>query len=214
MTETDKPQFAQLLTRVHAYYRQDLTDDIIDMWWAGLERYELEQVSRAMSAHASDPEAGKFCPRIADLVRVLQGTATERAVMAWAKVHEAMSRVGAYQDVVFDDPAIHAVIEDLGGWPKVCRTPLKELSILQHRFSEAHRAYVARGEFDYPRRLPGDRSPDSEYAKKGLPPPQPLMVGDRRACLAVFDRGGDAGRVRIGPASDLVLPQLKDERRG
>ena len=45
-----------------------------------------------------------------------------------------MQRVGAYQSVAFDDPVIHAVIEDLGGWTKLCRSDLKELSYMEHRF--------------------------------------------------------------------------------
>ena len=49
----------------------------------------------------------------------LDGTVTDRAALAWGKVLEAMSSVGAYSDVVFDDPAIHAAIEDCGGWVKI-----------------------------------------------------------------------------------------------
>ena len=68
------------------------------------------------------------------LVRQLAGTATDRAMLAWGKAIDAASRVGAYTDVVFDDPAIHAAIEDMGGWPKFCRGDVKDLSYLQHRF--------------------------------------------------------------------------------
>jgi hypothetical protein len=36
-------------------------------------------------------------------------------------------QVGAYQSVVFDDPLIHLVLEDLGGWIKICSTLIKDL---------------------------------------------------------------------------------------
>jgi hypothetical protein len=108
-----------------------------------------------------------------------------------------MGSVGAYTDVVFDDPAIHAVVEDLGGWPKLCRTELKELGYVQHRFCESHRAYIGRGKFDYPRRLMGDRSPDSEYLKSGLPLPKPALIGDAPRAKQVYLQGSAAGKTAI-----------------
>lgn len=197
MQGPDRAAFAQLVTDVHAFYRQDCTRFVLDVWWAFCQPFDLEQVQRAFTAHATDPESGKFCPKPADLVKVLAGTATDRAAIAWGKVHEAMGTVGAYTDVVFDDPAIHAVIEDLGGWPKVCRTEMKELGYLQHRFCEAHRAYIGRGTFTYPRRLMGDRSPDSDYAKKGLLAPKPALIGNAERAKEVFERGSAIGKTAI-----------------
>ena len=139
-------------------------------------------------------------------MRVLAGTKTDRAMLAWGRAHEAMSSVGAYTDVVFDDPAIHAVIEDLGGWPKVCRTEIKELGYLQHRFCEAYRAYVGRGKFDYPKRLGGDRSPDSEYIKFGRQVPKPAVIGDVQRARLVYQGGG----VAKGAVSFLALSALSE----
>ena len=93
----------------------------LQVWCQACQPFTLEQISKAMTAHAVDPERGQFAPKVADVIRILQGTYTDRAQLAWGKALEAMSSVGAYSDVIFDDPAIHAVIEDLGGWPKVCR---------------------------------------------------------------------------------------------
>ena len=58
-----------------------------------------------------------------------------------------MQRVGAYRSVAFDDGAIHAAIEDMGGWPAVCRGKADELPFLQKRFTDLHRAYSSRPEF-------------------------------------------------------------------
>lgn len=196
MQPHERTEFGDLVTDVLAYYRQNATDFTLDVWWNACQRFDMEQVKKAMTAHATDPERGQFAPKVADVVRILAGTATDRAQLAWGKVHEAMGSVGAYTDVVFDDPAIHAVVDDLGGWPKMCRTELKELSYLQHRFTESYRAYAGRGEFDYPRRLTGDRSPDSEYEKKHLPLPKPAVVGDRERAKLVY-QGGGAGKTRI-----------------
>lgn len=196
MTEADRNDFAQLITDVLAYYRQDASRFVLDLWWNTCKPFAFEQVRAAIQKHCTDAERGQFAPKVADLARILQGTTTDRAALAWGKCLEAMSSVGAYTDVVFDDPAIHAVVEDLGGWPKLCRTESKELGYLQHRFCESHRAYTGRGTFDYPRRLGGDRSPDSEYEKKGLKLPRPALIGNTDRAKLVYQNGG-AGKTSI-----------------
>lgn len=205
MQPTDHPALVSLVTDALAYYRQPVSTFTLQVWLQACQPFTMEQVTKAMSAHATDPEHGQFAPKVADIIRILQGTHTDRAQLAWGKALEAMGRVGAYTDVVFDDPAIHACIEDLGGWPKVCRTETKELSYLQHRFCESHKAYTGRGTFDYPRRLSGDRSPDHEYEKKGLKLPRPALVGDADRCKAVYQGGNAAGKTAIGFASFAQL---------
>lgn len=189
MQLTDRIEFQDLLTRAHAYYGKEVTEFTIDVWWQGCRSYSLEQVSKALTAHATDPDRGQFAPKVADIVRQLGGTTTDRAALAWGKTYAAMCSVGAYTDVVFDDPAIHAAVSDMGGWPKLCRTDMDQLSYLQHRFCESYRAYHGRDGFDYPHLLGGDRSPDEMYAKRGLSAPKPRVIGDVERARLVY-RGG------------------------
>ncbi len=196
MQQNDFSAFRDMLTDVMAYYRQDVSRFVLDLWWNACKPFDLQQIGKAMQRHATDPEHGQFAPKVADMVRILQGTTTDRASLAWGKVLEAMSAVGAYTDVVFDDPAIHAAADDMGGWPKMCRTELKELGLLQHRFMQSYRAYVERGQFDYPKRLAGDRSPDSEYEKAGLPLPRAATIGNKERARLVY-QGGGAGKAAI-----------------
>jgi hypothetical protein len=210
MHPNDEPTLIALITDALAYYRQNVSEFTLSVWCQACQPFTLEQVSKALTAHATDPERGQFAPKVADLVRILAGTHTDRAALAWGKVHEAMGAVGAYTDVVFDDPAIHAAIEDLGGWPKVCRTEIAELSYTQHKFCESHRAYSQRVEFNYPRRLMGDRSPDHEYGKYGLKPPAPALIGDPSRAKAVFEHGELAGKTAITYANlaDLAVKRI------
>lgn len=194
MRPSERPKFAQLLTDVMAYYGKDATVFMLDLWWQACQNFDLGQVQKALNSHAMDAERGVFAPKVADVVRVLQGTTTDRAALAWGKVLDATNGVGAYQDVVFDDPAIHAAVNDVGGWAKLCRTDLKELSYLQHRFCQSHKVYTERGEFDFPRVLGGDRSPDSEYLRRGLPAPTPAVVGDHDKAALVFQGGGNGSK--------------------
>jgi hypothetical protein len=197
LKQSDYPEFVRLLTDVLAYYRQDSSKFTTQLFWNACQNFELEQVERALNAHAMDAEKGVYAPKVADIVRVLAGTVTDRAALAWGKTLEALSSVGAYSDVVFDDPAIHAAIEDCGGWVKMCRSQSEELSYLQHRFCQSHKAYTGRGQFEYQRRLMGDRSPDREFEKRGIPLPKPAVVGDVVKARQVYSGGRVGGKTEI-----------------
>lgn len=185
MRESDRAEFGDLLTNVLAYYRQDASRFVLNLWWQACQGFDFEQVRKALTAHAMDPDHGQFAPKVADIVRVLGGTKTDQSQRAWGKALAAASDVGAYSDVAFDDQIIHAVITDMGGWSKFCRLESKDLSYTQHRFCELYRAYSGTKP-DVPRALMGDRSPDAMYAKRGLPPPKPAFVGDKAKAEVLY----------------------------
>ena len=157
MNPPDRAPFAQLMTQVLAFYRQDVTDFTLDVWWEACRNFDLEQVRKALTAHAMDPDRGQFAPKPADLVRQLRGTHTDRALLAWGRVFEAMSSVGAYRSPDLGDPIAHAVIVDMGGWPTLCRSDNDALPFTQKRFCDTYRTYAARGEIStMPLRLVGE----------------------------------------------------------
>jgi len=145
MQPSEKPKFLAVLAGVHDFYGKEFTPFSADVWWRCCSGADMEQVSRAFSDHLSDAERGQWMPKPADLVRQLQGTQGDRSRRAWGKVLEAAQRVGAYQSVAFDEPAIHAAVEDVGGWVALCRTEEDELPHLERRFCAAYRAYIAPG---------------------------------------------------------------------
>ncbi len=186
-----------VLGEIYDFYGAVLSESAIGFWVDSLEPFELEQIRKAFNSHMRDPDGGRFMPKPAHLMKFLEGNATDKAAIAWGKALEAASSVGAYTDVIFDDPAIHATIEDLGGWPKFCRTETAELSYLQHRFTQSYQAYANKGDFEYGRRLNGDRSPDSEYEKKDIPLPRPALIGDPVKAQNVYRLGGIGGKTQI-----------------
>lgn len=205
MTPNDRERFALLIADVLGFYGQTPSKFALTVWWQACQPFEFEAVQRALGRHAMDPEVGQFAPKPADLVRQMQGTPTDRAAKAWGMVIDAASKVGAYADVAFDDPIIHAVVMDLGGWPVLCRTNTDELGYLRHRFTEGYRAYARRGDLqNWPRQLCGDRSPDETYLARGLQPPRPVLVGDAAAAARVMAGGSEAGRYRIATLDDAV----------
>jgi hypothetical protein len=174
MRQDQKQDFYALVADALGYWKQDVSEFALQVWWQGCQQYEFEDVSRALSQHATDPDKGQFAPKVADIVRILGGTKSDRSLREWGRVYAAMSSVGAYQDVDFQDSATHAAIQDMGGWPKLCRSELDQLSYVQHRFCELYKVHEGRS--DVVPALMGDRSPNEMYSKRGLPLPKPALI--------------------------------------
>lgn len=185
------PEFKACLEVVMSFYSKDVTETVLNIWLSVCEPFTLEQVKKAFNAHVVNPENGQFAPKPADIIKLLSGTKTDQALIAWGKVFDAMSSVGSYNDVCFDDGVIHRVIEDMGGWPKLCRTELKDLSFIQNQFCKSYQAYAARGDVVFLPKLQGLSGPDNEqmYAIRGIPVPLPCFVGDEKKCRQVMALG-------------------------
>jgi len=198
MNQSDKSSFAGLLSDAMAFYGRNVSDFALGVWWEACERFSFEQVSKALTAHAMDPEHGQFPPKPADIVRVLQGTRSDRALVAWGKVLDAMQRVGAYQSVVFDDGLIHIVVEDLGGWPAICQGEMENLPHVERRFCESYRAYAARGDQTFPALLPGVHQLQNGIAGKRQAPP--MLIGNPDRAAEVLRLGSTGPKTQMTPA--------------
>ena len=117
MTPNDFNEFRKIVAGIHAYYRQDLSDFVLSIFWDGLKEYDIQAVSNAFRQHTQNTDdAGKFCPKVADIKKMISGGTQDRALSAWSKVDRAIRCVGTYESVVFDDALIHRVLQDMGGW--------------------------------------------------------------------------------------------------
>ena len=203
MKASDRKEFQALLTDALAFYRQDVSTFALGVWWQACSPFDLEQVRKALTTHAMDAERGRFPPMPADIVKHLHGTQTDRSLMAWGKVLEGIQRVGAYQSVGFDDPAIHAAVEDLGGWTTICRSTMQELPHLQRRFTEAHRAYSGRQSFPFPAYLIGESEAANRTAGKRVAPP--VLIGNAERAAEVLRLGLSGPRNTITSGADAVL---------
>lgn len=204
MTESDRAAMGELLTQVLSFYGQSVSPFALGVWWQACQGFELAQVRRAMTAHAMDPDRGQWAPKPADIVRQLQGTMADRSLIAWGKVMDAIRRVGAYQSVVFDDGAIHAAIEDMGGWPNTCRTKDSELPFLQRRFCDLHRAYSLR-QGNFPARLAGES--EQQNRQHGFPVHAVMLIGDPQKAAQVEALGCTGPKTAI--AACEAIPSIK-----
>ena len=126
MTDKEKSEFMELLISTADLYRQELSSDVVELWWNSLKSFGLVQVKRAFSKHIQDPVKGEWMPKPANIVAKLKGSPEKSALLAWTEVEEAVSKVGLYETVQFANPVINAVIRSMGGWIWLCDQNLDE----------------------------------------------------------------------------------------
>jgi hypothetical protein len=190
MTESDRPTFFTLMGGVHAFYRQDFSDFSGGVWWMAMKPFDLPAVQDAVNRHCVNPDNGQFMPKPADIVRLLQGSTQDGALVAWAKVDRAIRQVGTYATVCFDDPIIHRVITDMGGWVAIGGKTEKEWPFLAKEFENRYRGYRTQGGVDeYPRLLVGIA--EAQNGQQGFRSQAPVLIGDSSKAKRVLASGSD-----------------------
>lgn len=184
------------------------TDMAIMLAFRTLERFSIADVRRAMTHHLNDTGDGRFMPKPADLIRHIEGDTDSRALIAWSKVEDTIRLVGSWQSVVFDDPLIMACLEEMGGWLSMCKTSSDELPFKRQEFTKRYRGYLNRPPTRHPTHLIGDI--EAEADRLGQKKPDPVLVGDTEAALAVHRLGdrGKVGMVALGEALKTISGHL------
>ena len=103
----------------------------ITMLFAALGQYDLGLVRQAVIEHC---RTEKFFPMLADIIRRIDGTAEERAALAWASIREAIRR-HAGDSIKFASPAMHYAIQQMGGWIKLYNLSSRELDFREKTFA-------------------------------------------------------------------------------
>jgi hypothetical protein len=210
VTENDTPRLIEVLAALADLYRTKLSKPMLDIWVAAMRPYPLGEIQRALSWHTTHGEAGQFMPKPADIVRHIQGSAADHAMLAWSKTHDAIRLVGPWASPVFDDPLIHVVIRDLGGWIALNAVTSEELPFREREFITRYRSAASRNAI--PPRVPRLTGiSEAENSRNGKIIAPPTLVGDRAGCVRTFERlESDAGRAQItaGEAAKSALTNM------
>lgn len=125
-----------------------LLDDIPDeMFVAGI----TELLKSRIYANLPTPaEIREFCLGMKDdqiQVRILE---------AQNKIKKAIGSIGTYNSVAFDDPVIHLIIRDCGGWVKLGQMNIDDFeNFLKWDFPKSYKAYASRKNSEIPTRFVG-----------------------------------------------------------
>jgi len=212
MQPGDFGKFSRMLQTVAEQYSKTLSESVLKLYWSGLEHYDLQAVRKGLNAHVRNPDFGQFMPKIADIVRAIEGTNVDAALLAWAKVEEGVKGAGAYDTVAFDDPIIHAVLADMGGWIETCATTHKEWDFRGAEFAKRYRGYKERTEpFSYPKTLLGIF--DRENLANGYAAGAPKLIGNPQRALAVMEGGTEEPRLPIRPVPESIRALLPKQQK-
>ena len=209
MQQRDFDGFVDILQVVGEQYGKKLSDGVIALYWQGLQDFELMAVREALGRHLRNTDTGQFMPKIADIIRMLQGSTQDSALTAWAKVDRAVRQVGPHQSVVFDDALIHVVLHEMGGWTALGQKSDDEWPFVAREFENRYRGFKSRGELPaYPPKLIGiadAHNAQSEKTKAFIRPP--MLIGDATKAQQVMLGGTDKpllGMTRMS-AEDAAL---------
>lgn len=175
---------------------------VLMVFFEVLKGYEIDEIERAAMGHLADPDSGMFAPKPADIVKRIDGNANSRATVAWSKVSKAIGKVGQYDSVAFDDPLIHAVIEDMGGWVAICASSEDEIRFRAAEFERRYRGYTLTPPLRHVSHLPGIF--ETQNVISGFKPEPPMLIGDRQKALAVIRAGSTGETLQI---SDMRAAQ-------
>lgn len=190
MIDEDRVAFAALMSGVYGFYGKDASDFALDVWWQAMSPYDFGSVKDALNRHCVNPDSGQYLPKPADVVRMLAGSTQDAALVAWSKVDRAVREVGTYRSVVFDDPVIHRVVTDMGGWVPLGTKKEDEWPFVRNEFVNRYRGYRMRSETpEYLPMLIGIS--DAANSKAGFRCDAPMLIGDANMAQAVLAGGSN-----------------------
>lgn len=152
MNHNDRAAFAAMLTLIAEQYGKPMSPDLIGLYFVGLSKMPIEAVRSALTAHVRNTEIGQFMPKIADIIRAIEGTSEEAAYRALALVN-AHFRGGATGEL---DAVGLAVVRDMGGWHALGMRQEEEWQNFGSKdFLKRYQVYKARDDANAAGYLPG-----------------------------------------------------------
>ncbi|MBA4707531.1 DUF6475 domain-containing protein [Aquitalea aquatica] len=217
MTQNDYDTFVDMLQAVADLYGKRLTEFSIGIYWGALKQVDLAVFREAMNRHVTNPDNGQFMPKPADLIRMMAGSSQDKALQAWHKVDKAVRQVGTYSSVVFDDPLIHRVLHEMGGWISLGTKTEDEWPFVAKEFENRYKAFASRQELpEYLPVLVGII--EAENRKEGHRVEPPMLVGDANVAMAVMMSGTNKPalgmkQMAVGEANRIMqLVHKRDEK--
>lgn len=217
MIEREREEFGSMMADVYEFYGKEPSLNALEIWWIAMRPFDLQAVRKALGQHAVNPDTGQFLPKPADAVKMLGGSTLDSALLAWSKFELGLQRVGPHCSVVFDDPLIHRVVEDMGGWVVLARSTLKEWPFRQNEFVNRYRGFKIRNETPaYPSRLIGIAEGENtsngffkdEAGQRKLLA-ETVLIGDPGDAQRVLAGGSAIANVQMRTLAEVAAKQIE-----
>lgn len=184
MNDIEKSQFAKSMAAIGEIYGREISEIMVGIYWNALKNYAMPDVQRAFQGHTRDTDSGQFFPKPADLIRHIEGNKDGKALLAWSKVYRAIGSYGRRNSVVFDDPVIHAVITEMGGWVELAGVTEDEVPFRAKEFEKRYRSALITGVSHCEQILIG--MDDAHNMLSGhQDKPHPFYIGNKEQCRLI-----------------------------
>jgi hypothetical protein len=163
MEKADFAPFSQMLALTAEQYGKAMSPELTRFYFEGLATMSLQEVRAALTAHVRNTDIGQFMPKIADLIRVVEGNSEAAAYAALALVNAGFNGSGRTGEL---DPIALAVVRDMGGMRAIGMRQTDEWQNFGSKeFVKRYRSYKARNDANAPGYLPGYLEPPKLESK-------------------------------------------------
>lgn len=124
----------------------EMTKEKLNIYYLALSSLTAEQLNGAFISMIRNRVYKNF-PQVAEIIQYATHTTEseldDRIVLAKQMLKNTIVRYGSYGSVEFTDKGIHAVIDALDGWQKMCSMSSDELEkFLTFEFTKIYKAYT------------------------------------------------------------------------
>lgn len=183
---TPKQRLSEALYAIYEMHNKKIGEVTVRIWWQLCEQRGIDNVLQALTTHTMSP-AGKFLPKPADIIELLDGCSDERATAAWYEFASNLKRYGTNRSVTFADPLINQVVHSMGGWIMFGGMDEKDLSFKQKSFEALYRQYLNNPPEMPPGHLIGKE--EDVNVRMGYEPDHPVLIGDKTKALENYKKG-------------------------
>jgi len=143
--------FTKAIKSLEVSFGKKMRKEEIEIYWEMLKGYEDIDIKNATVKCIKELA---FFPRIADIIKAIEGDVKVESELAWIYLKEKIESEGCYSSVSFPKyPVIGAVVEALGGWLKITDIKEGEEVWIKKEFITLYP--ILKGNGRYPLALPG-----------------------------------------------------------
>lgn len=147
MTKSDKQQFAKAMTACYMAFDKQQDANQMAIFFDLLSDYDATSVCAAFRKHLTDPDRGRFFPKVADIIYQITGDTKQQAEkldnqaeLDWATILRCASRGAEPTSLQLE---ALAALRAIGGAHKVGYTLEKEIPFLKREFLATYKAIAS-----------------------------------------------------------------------
>lgn len=183
-----KKVFSEAMAGLCEIYEREPTALLVKTYYEVLKDIPEADFKKAISG-IMRCNTYKKLPRPAEILEAVYGRPEDKAALAIAKIENAWNNgIGIYENVVFDDPIIHAIISSYGGWIALCQISDTEWKFTRRELEKHYRALSSThpAHLNAPPVLWGLHGSTENMAKLELigKAPKISYIGDQKAAIA------------------------------